>query len=195
LLNQLLIILTSLRQYSTKAASSFSEAENYRKLANLSEEQATSFNSNATQSFKTWLTEQPSPDGRGSLGLHQIESMMQNDPIIAQSYAEQFVREQLPDFMQQFSSAHDVNPERIKQAHTNFEQRVDSTVVEQAQVENEAQVQAARDEIQWREVDTSIDHDVQSVINRYEDNLEEKRVAIKQTRDSFKRPPGFEEKE
>ena len=52
----------------------------------------------------SWLSEQDVPGGHGAMGVHSAESIMMNDPQLAQAYAQQFSQQTAQQMATQFSS-------------------------------------------------------------------------------------------
>ena len=96
----------SLREESVEQ---FQQSQSYQHVASMSQEHAATINANADQEFMTWLSRQPSTPGQKSMGVYAAESMSVNDPVQAQYFAQQFVREKTDGYMQQFKEEHRLN--------------------------------------------------------------------------------------
>lgn len=70
-------------------SSNFQQAESYREMASVAQENAININSNASQPFLEWLAKQPGTNGRGAMGMRAAESVL-TDPELARGYASSF---------------------------------------------------------------------------------------------------------
>lgn len=82
-------------QTRQEAMNNYQEAQSYRQVASFAEENATSINSNASQTFSNWLQNQ-------GLSSGTIEDMMTNHPEAAQAYAQKFTQEQASQYLESF---------------------------------------------------------------------------------------------
>lgn len=100
-------------QEQTQAAAQFQQAETYRQIASVAEENAVSINSNATQEFMTHLQH----SGRS---MRDIEQTMVNHPEQAQAIADEFTRGKAQTFIRNFQKQAGSSEAKIKQTdHDN----------------------------------------------------------------------------
>ena len=96
-------------QEQQQASAQFQQAETYRKMSSISEEEATSINSNATQEFMNDLQK----DGQD---LRSVEKMMVDHPEQAQTRAETFIQHKVQEYFEKFKEQEDSSPVEVKQA-------------------------------------------------------------------------------
>lgn len=102
-------------QEQKQAAAQFQQAESYRRVATLAEENAVSINSNATQEFMGQLQ-------HSGQSMRNIEQVMVNHPEEAQSLASQFVQHRVHSFIQQFHGKAHASPEQVERSYIDAEQ-------------------------------------------------------------------------
>jgi conjugal transfer mating pair stabilization protein TraG len=81
-------------QEQQQASAQFQQAETYRKIASISEEQAASINANATQEFMNEIQREQS--------LRSIEETMVNHPEQAKARADEFVQGKVQHYFEEF---------------------------------------------------------------------------------------------
>lgn len=95
--------------YRQESTEQFQASESYREMASYSQENAATINTNADQDFMNWLSDQPMSPGKKSMGVYAAESLSVNDPIQAQYFAQQYVREKTGKYLHQFQEEHHFN--------------------------------------------------------------------------------------
>ena len=83
-------------QEQQQASAQFQQAETYRKIASISEEQAASINANATQEFMNEIQKEQS--------LRSIEETMVNHPEQAKARADEFVQSKVQHYFEEFKA-------------------------------------------------------------------------------------------
>jgi conjugal transfer mating pair stabilization protein TraG len=104
-------------QEQQQASAQFQQAETYRKMANISEEQAETINSNATQEFMNSLQK----DGQD---LRSIEKSMVDHPEKGQKLAEEFTREKVHEYFEEFHRSEGSSQEKIEEINRINEQNL-----------------------------------------------------------------------
>jgi len=99
--------------------SNLQQSQSYRDMASYAQENATSINSNATQSFMNWLEKQPGTQHSGS-----IENMMVNDPQMAQQYAHQYTKQQVQSYINEFHKEKNASPSAISTTYQENNKQV-----------------------------------------------------------------------
>lgn len=79
---------------------SIQETQSYRQLAQQAEDQALNINSNLSQVFMDWLSNQPGTNGKGHMGTAMAENMFVHHPELAKHYAEQFGQQYTKNLIQ-----------------------------------------------------------------------------------------------
>ncbi len=96
-------------QEQQQASAQFQQSETYRKMANISEEESATINSNATQEFMNEIQK----DGQG---LRAIEKSMVDHPEQAQAFAEKFTHHKTQEYFENFKEQEDSSGVQIKEA-------------------------------------------------------------------------------
>ncbi len=94
-------------QEQQQASAQFQEAETYRKMASISEEEGVTLNSNATQEFMNDLQK----DGQD---LRAIEKMMVDHPEQGQASAEKFTHEKVEAYFKKFHEEENTSRQQIE---------------------------------------------------------------------------------
>lgn len=115
LLENISTSLDRAHQEQTQAAAQFQQAETYRQVASVAEENAVNINSNATQEFMTHLQH----SGRS---MRDIEQTMVNHPEQAQAIADEFTRGKAQAFIRNFQKQAGSSEAKIKQADRDNDQ-------------------------------------------------------------------------
>lgn len=97
-------------QEQKQASAQFQQADAYREIASISEEQAENINSNATQEFMNDL-QQKGHD------LRSIEKTMVDHPEEAKNLADTFVQDKVEKYFEDFRKNKDSSPEAIKEIY------------------------------------------------------------------------------
>jgi conjugal transfer mating pair stabilization protein TraG len=107
LLDNISASLDRAHQEQEQASAQFQQSDTYRKIASISEEQAASINSNATQEFINDL-QQKGHD------LRSIEKTMVDHPQEAEKLADNFVQEKVQKYFEDFRQADDSSLQKIE---------------------------------------------------------------------------------
>lgn len=102
-------------QEQQQASAQFQQADTYRKTASISEEQAASINSNATQEFMNELQHK-------GHDLRSIEKIMSDHPEKAQKLADDFVQSKVEKYFEEFHQSNDSSLQKIKDINQMNEQ-------------------------------------------------------------------------
>ncbi len=115
LLDNITTSLDKAHQEQQQASAQFQQADTYRKMSNISEEQAATINSNATQEFMNDL-QQKGHDTRS------IEKTMVDHPQEAQKLADEFVQEKVKKYFDEFHQADNSSVQKIEESNQINEQ-------------------------------------------------------------------------
>lgn len=97
-------------QEQQQASAQFQQAETYRKIASISEEEAATINSNATQEFMNSLQK----DGQD---LRKIEKTMVDHPEQAQARADEFVQSKVQKYFEEFRGMEGSSSSQVKEIY------------------------------------------------------------------------------
>ncbi len=97
-------------QEQQQASAQFQQAETYRKIASVSEEQAATINANATQEFMNSLQK----DGQD---LRTIEKTMVDHPEQAQARADEFIQSKVQKYFEEFRGTEGSSPSQAKEIY------------------------------------------------------------------------------
>ncbi len=95
-------------QEQQQASAQFQQAETYRKIASISEEQSASINANATQEFMNEMQ-------KSGQDLRSIEKMMVDHPEQGKAQAEQFMHKKVEEYFHQFHEQENASPGKIEE--------------------------------------------------------------------------------
>ena len=110
-------------QEQQQASAQFQQAETYRKIASISEEQVASINANANQEFMNEIQKEES--------IRSIEETMVNHPEQAKDRAEKFVQEKVGEYFQNFKEKENISSTQPQEIY-----REDSHIIEKQAQEN-----------------------------------------------------------
>jgi conjugal transfer mating pair stabilization protein TraG len=111
ILNSISSSLDRAHQEQQQASAQFQQADTYRKMANISEEQAETINSNATQEFMNSLQK----DGHD---LRSIEKTMVDHPEEGKKLAEEFTHEKVQQYFEEFHRGEGSSVEKIEETNS-----------------------------------------------------------------------------
>jgi conjugal transfer mating pair stabilization protein TraG len=92
-------------QARSEMSASLQQADSFKSASTYATQESNSINQNLNQSFVSWLSEQDVPGGHGAMGIHSAESIMMNDPQLAQDYAKQFSQQTVQQMATQFANS------------------------------------------------------------------------------------------
>ncbi|MBS0349748.1 MAG: conjugal transfer protein TraG N-terminal domain-containing protein [Proteobacteria bacterium] len=95
-------------QEQQQASAQFQQAETYRKIASISEEQSATINANATQEFMNEMQ-------KNGQDLRSIEKMMVDHPEQGKAQAEQFMHKKVEEYFHQFHEQENSSPEKVNE--------------------------------------------------------------------------------
>ncbi|MGE4348872.1 MAG: conjugal transfer protein TraG N-terminal domain-containing protein [Candidatus Berkiella sp.] len=108
---------------SNSMSANLQSSESYRNYASYTEDNAATIDRNATQDFVDWLSCQPLQSGMGGMGVQQAEVMLRQNPQLAESYAQQFVKETTTQKLDEWRSNH-VKPSSVNTAYQSYQNQV-----------------------------------------------------------------------
>jgi conjugal transfer mating pair stabilization protein TraG len=107
-------------QEQQQASAQFQQADTYRKVASISEEQAASINSNATQEFMNDLQHK-------GYDLRSVEKIMVDHPQEGQKLADEFVQEKVQKYFEEFHQADNSSLKKIEETDQVNEQALNQS--------------------------------------------------------------------
>lgn len=117
ILNSISSSLDRAHQEQQQASAQFQQSDTYRKMTNISEEQAETINSNATQEFMNSLQK----DGQD---LRSIEKSMVDHPEKGHKLAEEFTHEKVQKYFEEFHRSEGSSVEKIEETNRINEQNL-----------------------------------------------------------------------
>jgi conjugal transfer mating pair stabilization protein TraG len=111
-------------QEQQQASAQFQQAETYRKMASISEEEAATINSNATQEFMNELQKE-------GQDLRSIEKSMVDHPEQAQAQAEKFIHHKVQEYVEKFKEQADSSRVSIEEADIRNAEMIKSEEISQ----------------------------------------------------------------
>jgi conjugal transfer mating pair stabilization protein TraG len=107
--------------YRKEASASLQQANSYRSAMNMTSEQAASMNQLASQQFVEWMQQQPAPGNTtGRMGATTVDHILNHEPTVARNYANDFIRTQSTNMLQQWS--HTDMPQHVKENYAQDKQ-------------------------------------------------------------------------
>ncbi len=107
-------------QEQQQASAQFQQSDTYRKIASISEEQAASINTNATQEFMNDLQHK-------AHDLRSIEKIMVDHPQEGQKLADEFVQEKVQKYFEEFHQADNSSLKKIEEIDRVNEQALNQS--------------------------------------------------------------------
>jgi conjugal transfer mating pair stabilization protein TraG len=174
-------------QARQEMVANYQHAQSYRQVASLAEENATSINSNANQTFMQWLAHQPELQH-----VSHIEKLMIQDPITAQRYAERFTAEQAKEAVREFSHTPASSPKGVATAFANYQASIPSDdLVDSLNDTTQAKVtrMAENSGMLQHSVTRQAEKEAKGLIEKSDQQIREGKTTIKNQKDPTKKHP------
>lgn len=156
--------------YRSEAASHYSRAENYSKLASTTTENASTINANYSQEFYKWLRKQQPVNGHGLVGHTMSRSMIDGmNPEELQPYADLYTREKTTQAIQSFNDKNHISQgaSYIK-GHSQANNHLIPSKAEINRQDKQYQNEVLSKSEHLKEVDSSLQNKVQTQMARDE---------------------------
>lgn len=156
---------------------SFQQAESYREMASVAQENSVSINSNASQVFIEWLSKQPGTNGHGHMGMQSAEYILTHEPELARQYASNFSKGYSQSMLSSWSSNLPHSKQSIHSSYENHNQTISGQSSIQTSANNNENI--LRESIKQAgileksEIDVSARRVSENIINDNKNKLED----------------------